>query len=650
VPPTRAWPSAPSQPCPINTLFPPPPATNLPLPRHNQQDNGWHSCLTISAGFQAAPAAPSELHFAVAVFSHLPIALPLAGAALQLRDEKGSFTVAAAQGPPPPAPPPPPQQQQQQQGAQQQQGDGAPQLSDALSRLQLGAAAAVAQQQQPAKPLANATLAPGGWHRFHFSFAPRCVGPLAAEQLTLALSPNASVAVSLLTFPPRQQTLSGAPWPHGGGAPFGAAAGVRLGVFGAPVAHVGPLPVLQVGAASAAAARRGAPGAAATPVLYRERSPASPAAPVTWDDHPLLPSPRAHPQVSVPHAVQLVGEHAPVDVTFTVTQALGPTTLELGVRIPSPPPVGGSAAAESTDDGGGSGGGAAPAVALLAEQGGQLQELPLAGATLRLPPVPAGGCHTQRLWLRASAPLGAALTATLLCPAPVAAGAALEFRQPFESAARLFSETNVHTLVAPSGAYEAAATAAAAPGGAPAAPAVPLVIGQASMAQVLVRGAQGVPLELLGASLADPAAGLQLVNRLADQLPAGPSPVGPGSGHVLLLHLLATQLLPPPGAPLGRLLLRWRRADAGSGDDTGDEARDTGAGKQRTQLDRAAAAPAEVETSLELPRVTVADAVLSARVVAPPAVTAGIAFPFQLQVPSGGARGGVGWEGPAVMP
>jgi hypothetical protein len=221
---------------------PPPLARPLPAARHNQQDNGWHTCLTVAAGFQAAALAPSELQFAVAVYSHLPVSLPLAGATLQLRDEKGTFTVAASQGPPPPLPPP-----------QQQQADGAGQLSESLGRLQLGGKQQQQQQQQrqPAKPLANASLAPGAWHRLHFAFEPRCVGPLAAEQLTLTVSPQASVAFSLLSFPPRQPSLGGGAAP-GGGAPFGAAAGVRAGVFGVHVAHVGPLPVLQVGNGAAA--------------------------------------------------------------------------------------------------------------------------------------------------------------------------------------------------------------------------------------------------------------------------------------------------------------------------------------------------------------------------------------------------------------
>jgi hypothetical protein len=287
-----------------------------------------------------------------------------------------------------------------------------------------------------------------------------------------------------------------------------------------------------------------------------------------------------------------------------------------------------------------------PLLTLHAVQDGRVVELPLEGAALRLPPVPAAGRHALRLWLRGAAPVGAQLVVTLLCPAPVAAGVAVQFRDPFESVTRLFSETNVHTLVAPSAAYEALAVASAAPpahgalddgsssSSAPPPPAVPLVIGQAAMAQVLVRATQPAPLELLGARFVAPAAsGLQLANQLADQLPQGPAATGLGGGHVFLLHLLSTRPVAVPGVSMGRLVLTWRRAP-------GEKAAAAGSGEKAAAAAAAVAAAAvdgpapdpEVETGLDLPRMTAANSLLTARVVAPPAVTAGIAFPLQLQV------------------
>jgi hypothetical protein len=137
---------------------------------------------------------------------------------------------------------------------------------------------------------------------------------------------------------------------------------------------------------------------------------------------------------------------------------------------------------------------------------------------------------------------------------------------------------------------------------------------------VLVRALQEAPLALLEARLdaGSPESGLQLVNRLADQLPPGPAPAGGGSAHVFLLHLLSTRLLPAPAAPMGRLVLKWRRQQEQQ--------------EQQQQQKGPQEPPAEVETALDLPRVTVAEAALSARVAGPPSVTAGIAFPLQLRL------------------
>lgn len=198
--------------------------------------------------------------------------------------------------------------------------------------------------------------------------------------------------------------------------------------------------------------------------------------------HPLL-------QVLLP-SLLLVGEFVPIDVAVSVTAAQPPATLELSVRLASGSPP--------------------PTLTLLAAlPDGKLHELSLQAQDLPLPKLAAGSVWTQRLWARSREAGGCRLTATLSCPALVVQHADLSFRPPFEHRVRLSAEAGVHTLVGPSAAFAAVnggsggtgqcQGAAGAAGDRDAA--VPLVVGQSVMAQVLVGASHAADLLLLGAGL-----------------------------------------------------------------------------------------------------------------------------------------------------
>lgn len=197
--------------------------------------------------------------------------------------------------------------------------------------------------------------------------------------------------------------------------------------------------------------------------------------------HPLL-------QVLLPRLL-LVGEFVPIDVAVSVTAAQPPATLELSVRSASGSPP--------------------PTLTLLASlPDGKLHELSLQAQDLPLPKLAAGSVWTQRLWARSREAGGCRLTATLSCPALVVQHADLSFRPPFEHRVRLSAEAGMHTLVGPSAAFAAVNGGSGGTGqgqGAPAAgdrdAAVPLVVGQSVMAQVLVGASHAADLLLLGAGL-----------------------------------------------------------------------------------------------------------------------------------------------------
>jgi hypothetical protein len=226
---------------------PPPPC----FPRHQQQDFGWWRCLSVCCGFQSAPSDPLTLYFCVALYSHLPVPLPLQRVMLQQVDPSGPWEAVAVPGMPPG------------ESATSTSQPGAAAISSSVSS---GSAGPPAQGELPGHPPipsgqpggmqppastssadgAPPQLLPGQWLVFHVPLPPRCTGLLQVERLTLSLSSSCSVAYHLTSFPcGLSGVLGGGNYPRGV-SPFPTGAGVRPGVCGAMVGHVGPLPKLQV--------------------------------------------------------------------------------------------------------------------------------------------------------------------------------------------------------------------------------------------------------------------------------------------------------------------------------------------------------------------------------------------------------------------
>jgi hypothetical protein len=87
---------------------------------------------------------------------------------------------------------------------------------------------------------------------------------------------------------------------------------------------------------------------------------------------------------------------------------------------------------------------------------------------------------------------------------------------------------------------------------------------------------------------------------------------------------------------MGRLQLRWKRQQPAavqqSSSSSSSSSDSAAAAAAPVELAVGAAPPDEVTTSLELPRVLVQDSLVSLKVVSPHRATAGIAFPFTVQV------------------
>lgn len=199
----------------------------------------------------------------------------------------------------------------------------------------------------------------------------------------------------------------------------------------------------------------------------------------------------------------LIGEFAPMEVRVQVSAPQAAASLDLSVR---------SAAT-----------GAAPIhmTMLAALPDGKLHEVSLESQALSLPKLPPGATWTQQLWVRSSTAQDCRVTAVLSCPALVTAHADVRFQVPFEHRVRLCAEAGVHTLAAPSTAFavvngsdttsygalhgkaaDAAGVAAGSSGSVDSgADAVPLVVGQGVLAQVLVAARFPVDLLLQDASL-----------------------------------------------------------------------------------------------------------------------------------------------------
>lgn len=185
---------------------------------------------------------------------------------LQLTDDQGSFLVAATGGLPPTqeeaeackqdllqAAVTPATSNKIKTGMQPTQQDGSLALDQQMSQLhsserqQSSASASTSGQVAGAQAATNLSLQPGKWCLFHAQVPPRCVGTLTAARLQLQLSPHASVAFDLCSFPVGLgQTLGGLSVSAAGGLPFKASSRVQPGLFSVIVQNVGPLPQLQV--------------------------------------------------------------------------------------------------------------------------------------------------------------------------------------------------------------------------------------------------------------------------------------------------------------------------------------------------------------------------------------------------------------------
>lgn len=413
--------------------------------------------MGVAAGFAHAPPDPSLLHFCVALYNHLPLALPVLRMQLGLEDEQGQWVAPLLLGMP----------------AEASASAGAAADAEAQAagpgKVPPAAASSTAQAQQQqttgkeAAAVGGGSLPPGTWHLCHAAIAPRCAGRLQVRQLQLQLSPHTTVTFQLGSFPPAALQLLSGSVPGGTDGPFKSAIGVRMGQLTVGVQHVGPLPQVTLQSSGLA----------------------------------------------------LAGEFTPVQLEVRVVGPLVGARIELSLRHL---PEGSAAAAQRTAPGGGAGTDAGadagalsdappPPLALLARSDdGALQALPPEGASLTIRPIAADSTHTVLLWVRAAGPTAARLSAVLLCPAHVPRACELTFEDPFQTSVRLFSETGVHTL-APPPPHAAAQRAQEGAGGGGASggrSALPLVVGQAVLAQVAVQAVQDAEMELLGVSVQIP--------------------------------------------------------------------------------------------------------------------------------------------------
>jgi hypothetical protein len=226
--------------------------SHLPCCRHHQEDAGWLTVVSIAGGFQAAPLDPAVVYCCIALYNHLPVPLPLSAVDVMVRDEQGTWAAAACCGPPPS----PSCQAGQSTTSSSSSQQAAGQAAAELAGLSLGTGATLqpaagscgsgggSNSSSAALSVHQVQVAPGTWLQLHVPLQPRCLGLLAAERLVLHLSPACSVHVHIASFP-RGPLLGGGvlPAPE---VPWRAAQGVRPGVWAASVAHVGPLPAVQV--------------------------------------------------------------------------------------------------------------------------------------------------------------------------------------------------------------------------------------------------------------------------------------------------------------------------------------------------------------------------------------------------------------------
>ncbi|PNW70671.1 hypothetical protein CHLRE_17g729700v5 [Chlamydomonas reinhardtii] len=572
-------------------------------------------------------------------------------------------------------------QQQQQQGAAgpggvtgPAEGDGTERLPGQLHFTDGPPSSTTSSSTTSSSSTASATLPPHRWAHYSVRLAPRCLGRLRAERAILLLSDHATIVFKLASFPPATAAA--------------AQPGVLTGPLLAPPTAVGRqarTPSLSAAAAVAC----GLPSVDHAAAPFRSiRAPGPVAGPAVAPGQLVFNVAHLGPLPSLsyglPTGLALLGEHAPL---------LAVLAVPAGGR----PLVG--AAMEFVI--GRTGGGLQPSDIVLVVDDAEgptkgLMALNNERYRIPLPPVQPGRRHTVRLWARSAAAGTAAVAAMLLCPAQVTASATLTFEEPFEFKCRLSSEVGVHTLSLPRvnarelGATQltigqpvmvtalvralqpallelAGAQVALEPGAA-----IKLVADPAQQLSVLNGGVGGFDPRGTSAAAAGGAGGgggggipgsapgtappspLRLQNGAGGATGAagnadaavgggggsGPVVVAPsrlcrGDVFTLLLPICPTEML-EHARSMGRLNLRWRRA-AGHGLRAAMPALGDGDPDEADPLAEPCPDP-WVTTTLELPRVTVADSLLTARtVLSQTAVTAGIPFTYSLQLQNFGS-------------
>jgi len=532
------------------------------LQRHNQQDFGWWRCVAVALGCVPTSPDPDTVELYVGLHNLLPLPIKLLGATISVSDEQGEVTlvVQPCRRLPDSTPVVTLAQGAGRVGAAGQAEalpvrsedaacDSVPDrdtTSNSQRQQALGMLDASAIKERSAGQLhttsSNAstsgvlepfTLAPKTWAYAGARLAPRVVGRLVVDRVTLHLAEGAKVTYLARSFPPGHVTLGGLQAHVHMPAPFSGLGGVAPLPPHLVVQHLGQLPSVK-----------------------------------------LSPSPHG-----------LLGEHVYVPITVHVTRELSGAIMEFAVK-----PAAGMSPADIT---------------LTVDDEGRLATLPLdGGGRMSLPTIRARGQHTVRAWVQAKQPGRLTITALVLCPAPVLQTAAIVFDDPFDSKCRLTAEAGVHTLSPPRLVVTEIGVTS-------------ITIGQPVMLHVGLKTLQPGSVELMDAKVvANRESGLMPVVDIKQQLQGWPLQLSKGDVQAFVLPICPTRLTEAP-VSTGKLLLTWRRPLS----------------EQRGPKQRQAPRPDDLVTSVvPLPKVLVADALLTARSIWPAQVTAGIAFTYSLQM------------------
>ncbi|KAK9807487.1 hypothetical protein WJX72_000478 [[Myrmecia] bisecta] len=164
------------------------PITSARLEYHMRPgNNGLLSCLALQAGFQplADDAAPDAVvHFGLALWSNLPVELPVSRAEVVFADRDGSFRVPAHRS-----------------------SSGAVAGVDELMRG-LSMASVRTSEANSAASVGDALQLPSQqWQRLWARWQPRVSGKAQAQHVVLYIGPSAALVWPLAPFPPGQAQL-----------------------------------------------------------------------------------------------------------------------------------------------------------------------------------------------------------------------------------------------------------------------------------------------------------------------------------------------------------------------------------------------------------------------------------------------------------